>query len=178
MSLSLAVGQVTLGLRDMLFDALVADPGWQLTGLPAAVQVQPYSVISGQGLTLWMVGIAQDPSAANALPARRVREAAIPYEVTLLLTAESDLPLFAHLMIGVAVEALARSPLLPMPPIARPADRDIEAAIKVAPGASAAPLRLIAEAVKPGEFAFARLPALIIRAGPLRAATPAVVPIR
>ncbi|QXQ08185.1 hypothetical protein KX816_09550 [Sphingosinicellaceae bacterium] len=178
MSLSIAVGQVTLALRDMLFDALVADPGWQLTGLPAAVQVQPYSVISGQGLTLWMVGIDPDASAANAAPARRARETTVPYEVTLLLTAESDLPLFAHLMIGVAVEALSKSPLLPMPPEARPTDRAIEAAIKVASGAAATPLRLIVEAVKPAEFAFARLPALMVRAGPLRVATPAVVPIR
>ena len=180
MSLSIAVAQATLALRDKLLDALAEDQGWLLTGLPPAVQVQPYSVIAGQGLTLWLVSVAPDTQTAQALrPApARARRTSQPYELTLLVTAESDMPLFAHLMVSAALDALTSSPVLQLPPPPRPTDRDIERNLKAGPGAASAPLKLIIEPVKPSEFSFARLPALMIRAGPLMVAPPAVVPIR
>ena len=167
MSVSLGIARTTLALRDLLLGALRNDPGWQLVHSPPRVTTLPHGKPdqgSGERLNVALVSVAANKTAKNAEPGGAP---ALFLDLGFLITAHVFQPLHSELMMGAALQAIDATPLLDLAAPALPIDTPLEAEIKASSSAAKQLVRLLVEASLPGDFTALRLPALLIRAGPL-----------
>lgn len=169
MSVSLALAQTTLLVRDLLLQSLRRDAGWHLTGGTPRITTLPHGKPDkGTGDRLNLALISALPSAASGQT-----HATPSFDLRYLVTAHVFVTLHVELLLGMVLQAVAENPVLGG---AQPANADpIEAALMAGTGRADTPSRLSIGDIAGLRLEPLRLPALIIAVAPVVAASDAVV---
>jgi hypothetical protein len=170
---AIAFAQTTLALRDVLQTAMRLDLGWRLTGGAPRVTTLPHGKPdkgSGERLNLGLVAASLSSTGRNT-PEPRPETAAdrpLAFDLRYLVTAHVLFPLHAELLIGGALQALDANPVLtvapPLVPSADPFEDSIYHGQGIAPGH---PIHISVEPAEAKSFDILRVPALLIRVGPV-----------
>ena len=175
MSVSLALAQTTLLLRDLLLQSLRRDPGWVLTGGTPRITTLPHGKPDkgiGDRLNLALVSALPSAVVANAVVANAA--AAMPsFDLRYLVTAHVFTTLHVELLLGMVLQAVADSPVLGASQAANA--EPIEAELMAGTGRAATPSRLSIGDIAGLRLEPLRLPALIIDVSPVVAVPDGIV---
>lgn len=167
MSVSVAIVQTTLALRDLLIGALRRDTGWTLAGGLPRVSTLPHGKPdqgSGERLNLAVVAV----EASRAMAVRPGGAGVAAYDLRFLITAHVFQPLHSELLIGAALQALVDSPVIQVAQAGKGGESALEAAINSAQGIDeTTAVRLTVRAAAANEYSGLRLPALVVDAAPI-----------
>lgn len=175
MSVSLALAQTTLLLRDLLLQSLRRDAGWALTGGTPRVTMLPHGKPDkgiGDRLNLALISALPSASARNRLALSIDRHDAPVFELRYLVTAHVFVTLHVELLLGMVLQTVADMPILGTAP---PCNVEpIEAGLMAGSGRADVPSHLTVGDIGGLRLEPLRLPALIIDVSPVVAAAAAV----
>ena len=169
MTAAIAFAQTTLALRDVLQTAMRLDLGWRLTGGAPRVTTLPHGKPdkgSGERLNLALVAASISTTARNLPPP--IGEQVLAFDLRYLITAHVLFPLHSELLIGGALQALHANPVLTVAPPVPPSADAFEDSIAHGQGVAAGhPVHISVEPAEAKSFDILRVPALLIRVGPV-----------